>query len=383
MRADRAQSLDLEAVLASIREVAATRITASAGTVDRSRAFPEDGLHALADCGAFGLVIPAAGGGSAGGLSALAQACEAIGSACASTGMVFLMHSVTAATIAAGGGERADAYLRGMAEGRIFSTCGFSEPGSGAHFYAPELRAERSNGGLSVSGRKSFVTSAGHADLYLVLVQRDEGDELDLYVLEKGQEGLSFDGTWLGLGMAGNSSVAMVLDGVKLDEAARIGGPMAGRELFFSVVAPTFLVGLSAVYVGIAGVAAKVATEHARNRRYPDGSSLADIQFIQHAIADMDLRVRQALLLVAEAARLGDAGDEGALVAMFEAKIAATEAATDVSARALELCGGQGYTPALPIERYLRDAGAGAVMAPTNAVLRNWIGKALAGLPIP
>ena len=55
--------------------------------------------------------------------------------------MVFLMHSVTAATIAAGGGERAGGYLAEMAAGRIFSTCGFSEPGGGAHFYAPELRA--------------------------------------------------------------------------------------------------------------------------------------------------------------------------------------------------------------------------------------------------
>ena len=51
--------------------------------------------------------------------------------------------------------------------------------------------------------------------------------------------------------------------------------------------------------------------------------------------------------------------------------------------KALEATGGQGYTPSLPIERHLRDARAGAVMAPTNAVLRNWIGKALAGLPVP
>ena len=67
----------------------------------------------------------------------------------------------------------------------------------------------------------------------------------------------------------------------------------------------------------------------------------------------------------------------------MEAKIAATEAAADVSRRALEVCGGQGYTTALPVERHLRDALAGAVMAPTNAVLKTWVGKALAGLPVP
>jgi isovaleryl-CoA dehydrogenase len=93
--------------------------------------------------------------------------------------------------------------------------------------------------------------------------------------------------------------------------------------------------------------------------------------------------VRRSRLLVREAARLGEAGDASALVAIMESKVAATEAAAEVTGRALEVTGGQGYTPSLPIERHLRDARAGAVMAPTNAVLRNWIGKALAGLPVP
>lgn len=90
-----------------------------------------------------------------------------------------------------------------------------------------------------------------------------------------------------------------------------------------------------------------------------------------------------ARLVVREGARLGDAGDEAARVALMEGKVVATEAAAAVTERALEVCGGQGYTRALPVERHLRDARAGAVMAPTNGVLRNWIGKALAGLPVP
>jgi alkylation response protein AidB-like acyl-CoA dehydrogenase len=148
-------------------------------------------------------------------------------------------------------------------------------------------------------------------------------------------------------------------------------------------VAPFFLVGLAAVNVGIASAAAAAATTHAAERRYADGSSLAEVQYIQHLLADMDLATRQARLLVREAARLGEADDEAALVAIMEAKVAATEAAAAVTQKALEATGGQGYTPSLPIERHLRDARAGAVMAPTNAVLRNWIGKAVAGLPVP
>jgi alkylation response protein AidB-like acyl-CoA dehydrogenase len=327
--------------------------------------------------------VPPEAGGAGGNLEAFAEACEAVGAACASTGMVFLMHCVTAATVAAGGGERAHDYLRAMADGTMLGTLAFSERGTGAHFYAPELQAKRRNGAVHVSGRKSFVTSGNHADLYLLLVQGESAGALDCYAVERLDTGVAFAGAWLGLGMAGNASIAMELDDVELADERRVGAAGQGEQLVFTAVAPTFLIGLAAVNVGIGQAAAAAATKHVRARRYPDGSALAEIQFIQHELADMDLRIRQARLLVATAAKLGDTGDETALIAIMEAKIAATEAAAAVTQRALQVCGGQGYTPALPIERHLRDARAGAVMAPTNAVLRTWVGKALAGLPVP
>jgi alkylation response protein AidB-like acyl-CoA dehydrogenase len=374
---------ELSAVLAGVRSVAAGPARAKAASVDAERAFPRDTISALGAGGALGLVVPAGAGGSGGGLLALAEACEQLGAACASSAMVFLMHSVTAATIAAGGGEGAAELLGRMATGEALGTLAFSERGTGAHFYAPELRAERSNGAVRVSGRKSFVTSGGQADIYLLLVQGEEEGTADAYALRHDAGGVSFGGRWEGLGMAGNSSVGMELDDVALDGAALIGAAGGATELVFNAVAPYFLVGLGAVNVGIAAAAAQAATEHARSRTYPDGSSLAEIQTIQHALADMDMAVRQAHLLTQEAARLGEAGDESALVSIMESKVVATETAAAVTGRALEVTGGQGYTPALPIERHLRDARAGAVMAPTNAVLRNWIGKAVAGLPVP
>jgi isovaleryl-CoA dehydrogenase len=374
---------ELSAVLAEVRSIAAGPARSNAATVDSGRGFPSETIGALASSGGLGMLVPDEAGGSGGALLALAEACEDLGAACASSGMVFLMHSVTAATIAAGGGDQAADVLGRMAAGEALGTLAFSERGTGAHFYAPELKAVRSNGAVQVSGRKSFVTSGGHADVYLLLVQGESEGTADAYLLRGDQEGVRFGGTWDGLGMAGNSSVSMELDGVALDDAARIGAPGGGTDLIFQAVAPFFLVGLSAVNVGIASAAAQAATEHAKSRTYPDGSSLAEIQTIQHAIADMDMAVRGARLLVREAARLGEAGDEAALVAIMESKVVATETAARVTERALEVTGGQGYTPALPIERHLRDARAGAVMAPTNAVLRTWIGKALAGLPVP
>jgi len=376
-------SNEIDGVLAAVRGIASDTIAAHAARVDRERVYPADNLRALGAAGALGLVVPVEHGGKGGGLAALAEACEAIGAACASTGMVFLMHEATAATVALGGGERAASLLPLLASGDAIATLAFSERGTGAHFYSPELRAERTNGSVTITGRKSFVTSGGQADWYLVLLQGEAEGTADAYLVAGDDDAVSFDGSWSGLGMAGNSSIAMELNGVKVTDADRIGAPGGAIELVFGVVAPFFLVGLSAVNVGIATAAAQAATEHAANRRYPDGSSLAEVQVVQHLISDMDLATRQAWLLVQNAAALGDAGDPSALVAIMEAKVASTEAAIAVTQRALEVTGGQGYTPSLSIERHLRDARAGSVMAPTNAVLRNWIGKALAGLPVP
>lgn len=183
--------------------------------------------------------------------------------------------------------------------------------------------------------------------------------------------------------MRGNSSIAVEFDDVALDDDARIGAAGGAADLVFGVVAPTFLVGLAAVNVGIAQAALSSALEHAKSRRYPDGSALVEVATIQHALANMDVDVRAARALLQEAARLADGGDEGALVPLMEAKVLCTDVAARVTQGGLEVCGGQGYTPALPIERHLRDARAGAVMAPTNGVLRTWSAKAIAGLPVP
>ncbi|HYN99954.1 MAG TPA: acyl-CoA dehydrogenase family protein, partial [Actinomycetota bacterium] len=346
----------LEAINGSLAALAA-----NAAAVDAEGRFPDDNLDILADTGAFGLVASPDHGGAGASLTQLAKACEGIGGACASTGMVYLMHSVTVATLQGGGGPAADAAVKDIVETRALATLAFSERGTGAHFYAPELKAVKNgDGGVTVSGRKSFVTSGGEADYYLILAQSDDG--ADTYLMRKNDEGVEWEGTWAGLGMAGNSSIALSMDNVHFGPDQRVGAPGKAAELIFGTVAPWFLVGLSSVSVGIAQAAATAATEHIKGRRYDSGGSLAEVQYIQHLVADMDLTARKARLLLHSAAGLGDAGDPSALVPIMEAKVAATEAAQDVTGIAMTATGGQGYTPSLPVERHFRDARAGAVM---------------------
>src|SRR5436305_1897165 len=210
-----------EALLSAIEEVSDGKVARWAREVDRERAFPRRSIEALADCGALALIVPRRDGGVEAGLQELQAACERVGRACASTGMVYLMHCVASAAIARGGGVRTSGYLRALACGEKLGTLAFSERATGAHFYAPELRAERRDGTVRISGRKSFVTSGGHADLYLVLTQSPGGEVFNCYAVEADAPGLSFEGAWEGLGMAGNSSITMVLDDVTVEEDAR------------------------------------------------------------------------------------------------------------------------------------------------------------------
>ena len=211
-----------DSILHSISDIADKEIAHAAAQIDRERAFPSANLTLLADIGAYGLVVPQSAGGAGGSLVALAHACRSLGRACASTAMVYLMHSVTSAAIVAGGGDRATDVLEQIVAGQGLSTLAFSERGTGAHFYAPEIKATRSNGSVRVSGRKSFVTSGSHAEFYLLLVQAEQEDAADAALIEKDRAGVEFQGQWDGLGMAGNSSIAMALNDVEIDAADRI-----------------------------------------------------------------------------------------------------------------------------------------------------------------
>jgi alkylation response protein AidB-like acyl-CoA dehydrogenase len=360
----------------------AEKIRPSAAELDARGAYPEEHLDALAEAGLAGLLISPENGGRGGDLTSLALACEAVGWANGSTALCYLMHLCGTATIGAKATpEQAKDWLEPAAAGEKLATLAFSERATGAHFYLPEITARKANGSLVLSGRKTFVTSGGHADLYPVLVNASGEPGLDVLVVTAEDRGVSFTGTWDGIGMTGNSSIEMVLDDVEIPADRLVGAEGDGQELVFNVVAPTFLIGLAALNVGIARAALGDTVEHVKGRRNA-GGVLAELPTVQTQVAEMSLATQRARSLVLTAARAADAGDPAALPLVMQSKIGATEAAIDVTARAMEACGGIAYSRRLPIERYWRDGRAGSVMAPTNEILKQWVGKLATGLPL-
>lgn len=360
----------------------AEKMRPSAASLDANRTYPDDHLDALAGAGLMGLLVSPEHAGLGSDLTTLALVCEAVGWANGSTGLVYLMHLCGTATIQAlATPEQAQEWLVPAGTGETLATLAFSERASGAHFYMPEIKAEKSNGGYVLNGKKTFVTSGGYADLYPVLVNASGGEGLDVLVVHGADKGVSFTGAWEGIGMTGNSSIEMRLEGVELPAGRLVGAEGDGQELVFNVVAPTFLIGLAAVNVGIAQAALDDTIEHVKTRRNA-GGVLAELPTVQTEIAEMTIAVEQARALVMTAAKAADAGDAAALPLVMQSKIGATEAAIDVTGRAMEACGGLAYSKRLDIERYWRDGRAGSVMAPTNEVLKQWVGKLQTGLPL-
>jgi len=375
-----------------LRDVAAelsrTALAAESDTVDREGRWPEAGLRALADAGLMGLHIPERLGGSGQGLLALAVVTEELGRGCSSTAMCFGMHSVAAKVLATKATpDHEERFLRPIAGGAHITSLALSEPGTGAHFFLPRTRFSLDGDSVVLNGQKSFVTSGGHADSYVVSAV-PPGSELDpgtftCFAVERGTPGLHWLQDWEGFGMRGNSSRGVRLDDVRVAKANLLGSEGDQIWYVFEVVAPYFVIAMSGVYLGIAQAAIEQAIAHLKERSHEHtGETLSQVPVLSHQVADMWIAIQRTRQLVQHAARLGDAGDPGTPTALFAAKADVAEMVTHVTHQAMMLCGGRGYSKNSATARLMRDAQAAHVMAPTTQLLKTWLGRSLLDLPL-
>src|SRR5437899_8721352 len=155
--------------LARAETIAREVLARHAEEVDRRARWPAEGLAALAEAGFLGLTVPAESGGAGEGPRTFFAVMRALSGQCASTAMIYLMHVCASQVIAAAKAfPLRESILRDMAAGRHLSTLAFSEKGSRSHFWAPVSQAVAVSSDVRLTAEKSFVTSAGHADSYVV-----------------------------------------------------------------------------------------------------------------------------------------------------------------------------------------------------------------------
>jgi alkylation response protein AidB-like acyl-CoA dehydrogenase len=372
--------VDLPTALGPVLKIARD----TAPDVDADGVFPAATVDALRTSGLLGLTLPEEAGGMGAGPVEFSEVVCALAEACGSTAMVYLMHVAGAMTVAAAPPAELPDLVGDLAAGRTLATLAFSERGSRSHFWAPVSQAAADGVVVRIQADKSWVTSAGNADLYVVSTRTPGGAaaDVDLYAVQRGTPGVQVAGPWRGLGLRGNDSAPMRID-ARVSAGQRMGAPAAGFGLMMNTVLPWFNLGNAAVSLGLAAASVDAAVSHAGGTRFEqNGQSLAELPTIRARLARMSLQLAtQRSYLGTVAASIG-APDDGTPLHVLGVKAAANDAALTITDEAMRVCGGAAFSQHLQLERYFRDARAGHVMAPTADALYDFYGKAITGQPL-
>jgi alkylation response protein AidB-like acyl-CoA dehydrogenase len=367
---------DLDKLVEPIAAIAA----ANAAEVDRGN-FPKATIDAMRGNGLLGLVSATDVGGLGHGLPAAAQVVERLARECGSTAMVVCMHYCAAAVLEQHGPR---AVREAIAGGKHLTTLAFSELGSRSQFWAPIGTAIADGSDVRLTAKKSFITSARHADSYVWTSKPVTGSEAStLWLVPAKTAGLRHEGAFDGLGLRGNDSSPVTAEDVRVPASARLGEDGGGFGIMMGVVLPWFNVLSTAFCAGLMEAAVEKTAAHAGKAQFAHaGSSVADLPTVRAFVARMRIATDQTKALLGDTlAAIGGARPDATL-RVLESKAAAGESAAFVTDLAMRVCGGVAFRKDIGIERIFRDARASLVMGPTTDVLYDFIGKAVCGLPL-
>ena len=347
-----------ELVRSTVREFAEAELAPIAGEIDRDHRFPHEILPKLAELNLMGMPYPEKVGGAGTDYVSYIIAIEEISRACASTGIIFSVHTSLATWPVYKFGTQAqhDKYLPDMTSGRRLGASALPEPAAGTDAAAGTATAVLSGDEYVLNGSKIFITNAPYADVYIVFAKTDPergARGMSAFIVEKGTPGFTVGEAEHKLGIRGSSTPPIYFADCRIPRDALLGEEGIGFKIAMQTL-DGGRIGVSAQALGIAQGALDAAIAYAKER-VQFGKPIATLQAIQWMIADMTTEVDAARLLVYRAASRVDKSlpysTEGAMAKLF-----ASEAATRVAGKAIQIHGGYGYTESYPVERNYRDA---------------------------
>jgi alkylation response protein AidB-like acyl-CoA dehydrogenase len=157
-----------------------------------------------------------------------------------------------------------------------------------------------------------------------------------------------------------------------------------GFQAMLNVVLPQFNLGAAAVALGLCRAAVSATATHLKSARFEHlGQSLGEsLPTLRAQIAMMQIETDGLSVRVDDLVEHLERPRDTTLLRVLETKAAAGDTAIGVTSTAMRVCGGAAFSKRMIIERLFRDAHAGAVMAPTGDVLREFIARAVLGMPL-
>ncbi|MBO2447842.1 acyl-CoA dehydrogenase family protein [Actinomadura barringtoniae] len=367
----------------TIRAFAEKEIRPVAVEWEAAGRYPAEIVERMKELGLFGLTVPESYGGLGADMVSFAIVFEEISKAWMGVAGILGSHSLACWMIARHGtDEQKRRLLPELATGVRRSGIGLTEPGAGTDLQGIATTARRDGDHYVVTGRKTWITNARHADPLPVLVKTDPAAEpahrgMSVLLVNAGTPGFQVLRDLPKLGYRGTESCEVVLDEVAVPVDDLLGGVEGrGMQQVLSGL-ETGRVNVAARSLGIAQAAYDEALTYA-SRREAFGRPIKDFQAVQLKLADMAIKVQAARLLVYWAASQADAGRRVDLEAGM-AKTFASEAAIDCSLMSMQVHGGYGYSKEFVVERLYRDAPLMSIGEGTNDIMRIVIAKALTG----
>ena len=328
------------------------------------------------ELGLMGIELPEPLGGAGGTLTMVALAVEEISKVDpAAAIMVDVQNTLVNYPIHAyGNADQHARYLSRLTTDTI-GAYALSEPASGSDAFALQTRAEQVDGGWSLTGRKLWITNGAEAELFVVFANTDPAKGykgITAFLVEKSFAGFAVGKKEDKLGIRASSTTELILEGVVVPDANVLGPVGQGYRIAIDTLNGG-RIGIGAQMIGVAGGALAAATAYVKERSQ-FGRALADFQAIQFQLAQAATELEAARLMVYNAARLKDAGQdiqrEGAMAKLFSSQVA--ERVTSVC---LELFGGYGYVTDYPVEKFYRDAKIGTIYEGTSNMQLQTIAK--------
>ena len=359
-------------ILDMLHDFCLKEVAPIAAEIDENERFPEETWHKLAEMGMMGVPFTEEYGGA--GLSYLTYigVCEELARHCATTSVMVSAHtSLCSWPISEfGTEEQKQKYLLPLATGEKLGAFGLTEPGAGTDSAMQKTTAEDKGDHWVLNGSKVFITNAGYADTFVIfaMTDKEKGNHgISAFIVEKGFPGFKVGAHEKKMGIRGSSTCELVFEDCIVPKENLLGELNKGFKIAMMTL-DGGRIGIGAQALGIAQAAIDECVKYT-TQRIQFGKRISQFQNTQFQLADMQARVDAARLLIYRAAQAKQDHEPYSHLAAM-GKLVASETASDVTRRCLQLVGGYGYTREYPFERFMRDAKITEIYEGTSEVQR-------------
>ncbi|MEV8516382.1 acyl-CoA dehydrogenase family protein [Dactylosporangium sp. NPDC051484] len=365
----------------NVRRFVERDIRPVARDMEQAGSYPEKIVETMKDMGLFGMTVPTQYGGLGLDSVSLAVVFEEIARGWMGIAGILGSHSVGCRLVSMfGTDDQKSRYLPALATGQRRTGIGLTEPDAGSDLQGISTRARKDGDHYIVTGRKSWITNARHADPLPVLVKTDPEANprhrgMSVLLIDRDTPGFEVVRDLGKLGYKGPETCELVLDEARVPADRLLGGEEGhGLQQVLSAL-EIGRINVAARSVGVAQAALDAARAYAR-QRHAFGKPIGSFQAIQLKLADLATEAQAARLLTWWAADRLDRG-ERADTETGMAKMFASEVALRSSLESMRIHGAYGYSTEYEVERLYRDAPLMAIGEGTNDILRMVIARGL------